>query len=639
MAGAEAARAAFGRVGQLAEDYARELDPPQALMATQTWVGGGAPAFAHDLVSSRQRMQAAWEQALQDIAQEVAWRGGPRLAVPDVTTAAAPADGRGRLTGIDPSQVSMLITRLSAAGRSLSQAASSLSAELAALGLPGSPAQAVAGAGEWAGSQAGVLGRRLAAFEAVNRAAGKVELISPLVAGFGLFGGYAPGLAKASGLLEEAAAGNPGALAALLRQQQSGAPPGLAEEVSAWWQMLAPARQANLVSGDPAAAGWLDGLPATVRDTANRMVFWADYAKLTAEAVKLEAEVKGDTGGLLGVPGLGSLINDADGAASKQAMLAQVEGILKGMNAIKTQLGQPGKGQNGLAPVYLLGFNASDLGHAIVSVGNPDTANNVVTYVPGLGSGFASTTTGDLSRTSVLWRQASIDAPGTKIASVYWLGYDAPQLDLKLTVSSLTTMALAEDTQTAFTADATSAAPALDSFGAGLAAAHDPSFAAHTVMLGHSYGSLVVGEAAARSPGKLAGDLAFVGSPGAGVNKASQLGVPADHVFAGAAANDPVPGLPPVDPVEWFKGSSAHFGTDPASPEFGGKDFYVDPGKLATPWNLIGAHSQYWDRNSASLKNLARIVDGQYGHIQWASPPQLPQPGNPGARMPGTPYP
>jgi hypothetical protein len=67
--------------------------------------------------------------------------------------------------------------------------------------------------------------------------------------------------------------------------------------------------------------------------------------------------------------------------------------------------------------------------------------------------------------------------------------------------------------------------------------------------------------------------------------------------------NDPVPDLPPVDPVEWFNGSSAHFGTDPASPEFGGKDFYVDPGKLATPWNLIGAHSQYWDRNSASLKN------------------------------------
>ena len=47
------------------------------------------------------------------------------------------------------------------------------------------------------------------------------------------------------------------------------------------------------------------------------------------------------------------------------------------------------------------------------------------------------------------------------------------------------------------------------------AAAHIGS-PTHTVMLGHSYGSLVVGEAATRAPG-LATDLAFVGSPGVSV--------------------------------------------------------------------------------------------------------------------------
>lgn len=59
---------------------------------------------------------------------------------------------------------------------------------------------------------------------------------------------------------------------------------------------------------------------------------------------------------------------------------------------------------------------------------------------------------------------------------------------------------LAQDAQVAFAADAQGAAPAPDSFAAGLAAAHAPSFTAHTVMLGHSYGSLVVGEAAVRAP-------------------------------------------------------------------------------------------------------------------------------------------
>jgi hypothetical protein len=51
------------------------------------------------------------------------------------------------------------------------------------------------------------------------------------------------------------------------------------------------------------------------------------------------------------------------------------------------------------------------------------------------------------------------------------------------------------------------------------------------------------------------------------------LACPAGHVFAGAAANDPVPDLPPADPAGWFEGSS-HFGTNPAFPQFVARDFY-----------------------------------------------------------------
>jgi hypothetical protein len=225
-----------------------------------------------------------------------------------------------------------------------------------------------------------------------------------------------------------------------------------------------------------------------------------------------------------------------------------------------------------------------------------------VTYVPGLGSGFPSTTAGDITRTTRLWAQASDYAPaGATVASIY-------------------TTSLGIDSAVAFINDGKAAAPALDSFAAGLAAAHDPAFTAHTVMLGHSDGSLVVGEAAVRWPGKLADDLAFAGSPGVGVNKAAQLGVAADHVFAGEAGNDPVPDLPPLDPVEWFNDYSSHFGTDPASSQFGARDFYVDPGRSVSLTDPIGAHSQYWDIGSASLKNLARIVDAQYAAIRLVAP-------------------
>jgi hypothetical protein len=442
------------------------------------------------------------------------------------------------------------------------------------------------------------------------------------LADYWVFGLNFPGMRKAGALLEQAASGDTRALVLLLVMQKAAASPDLASAVSAWWQLLSSGMREKLIAEEPAVIGWLDGLPAPVRDVANRDVFWADYVRLEAEKTRLEAELRGATSGILGIPGIGSLINDVDGTGARQAELAHIEGILNGMAAIIAVLCQPDRGLNVLPPVYLLGFDANDLGHCIVSIGNPDTANNVVTYVPGLGSGFPSTIPGDLRRTSLLWQQTHRFDPGAMIASIYWLGYNAPQLDLKLSASALLPSALSEDAAVASTADAKAGAPALDSFAAGLAAAHDPAFTAHTVMLGHSYGSLVVGEAAVRWPGKLAQDLVFVGSPGVGVNKAFQLGVPADHIFAGEAANDPVPRLPPDNLPEWLFGNddSSHFGTNPATPQFGGRDFYVAPGHPITVTDLIGAHSQYWDPNSVSLRNLARIVDGLYSKIQWAAP-------------------
>jgi hypothetical protein len=467
--------------------------------------------------------------------------------------------------------------------------------------------------------------------QAARCAAGLRAASDDALADYWVFGVSFPGARQAGALLEQAAEGNTRALAALLAMQRDQGNPGLAQAVRAWWRMLPPARQHQILTADPAVIGWLDGLPATVRDNANRSVFRATCTRLEALKARLEAQLKGAASGLLGVPGLGSLINDADGAGARQAELARIEGILSGMDAIKAVLGQPGKGQNGLPPVYLLGFDASDLGHAIVSVGDPGTANNVVTYVPGLGSGFGSTAAGDLRRTSLLWQQAHRFAP----ASIYWLGYNAPQLDppsvpqvaafaLDPGIAPLPDLHPAQNAQVAFTTTARGAAVALDSFAAGLAAAHDPSFAAHTVMLGHSYGSLVVGEAAVRVPGKLADDLTFVGSPGVGVSNATDLGVPASHVFAGAASHDPVPDLPPANPVDWFSSSPAHFGTNPASPPFGARDFYVGPGNPVSLSDPIGAHSQYWDPHSASLINMAYIVDGLYATMSWAQPAHAP---------------
>jgi hypothetical protein len=131
---------------------------------------------------------------------------------------------------------------------------------------------------------------------------------------------------------------------------------------------LSAAAQQRLITSDPAVVGWLDGwVPG--HGEPDRV-----HQRLCAGAGSDRPVEVGD----------------------QQAELAHLEGI---------------------------GFNTSDLGHAIVSYGDPDTAQNVATYVPGLGSGLGSTGGGDLNRAAGLYDQAHFYDPKASLASVYWLGY------------------------------------------------------------------------------------------------------------------------------------------------------------------------------------------------------------------------
>jgi transposase len=181
------------------------------------------------------------------------------------------------------------------------------------------------------------------------------------------------------------------------------------------------------------------------------------------------------------------------------------------------------------------------------------------------------------------------------------------------------------------TADAATGGQALAHFETGLQATHQPGIPSHTVVLGHSYGSLVVGEAAAHD-GLHTGDIIFVGSPGVGVNNVAQLGMPSAHAWAGANVHDPVPQLPPSNPLTALGNDNAgHFGNNPATSAFGAQVFNAnhDPSRSFSGLDL-SAHSAYWDANSDSLKNMARIVDGQYSGVTMQNPPTLsplPDPG------------
>jgi hypothetical protein len=425
-------------------------------------------------------------------------------------------------------------------------------------------------------------------------------------------------------------------------------PPGLSpEETHDWWQALNTAAQQQLIHEFPAQIGWMNGLPATARNEANRLAMHEEQASLERELAGLQAYPPP------AVDYLGAKVGYVPNPAYEewQAKIAGIEHELAGISSLEQALALGGT--HGLPAAYLLGFGTSGIGQAIVAFGDPDAAATTVTYVPGVGTTLTSAL-GNSQRAAALWQQAHRFDPGMSLSSIFWLDYNAPQ-------TSLTD--IMTDLQIGSTADAVAGARSLAGFQAGLAAAHVAGVPDRTVLLGHSYGTLVVGEAAAHD-GVHPDDIIFVGSPGVGVNQAAQLGIPASHVWAGANVNDPVPDIPPdamqqlpsvveygvtggigglvtggvhgmkvdaevdaVLPLLIAHGedlSAGFFGTNPATPAFGGNDFSADyiPGEPSTfdlnYFLTFKAHSSYWDPSSASLLNMAHIVDGEYSQVMLA---------------------
>ena len=242
--------------------------------------------------------------------------------------------------------------------------------------------------------------------------------------------------------------------------------------------------------------------------------------------------------------------------------------------------------------------------HAIVADGDPDSASHVTTYVPGTGSQPAKMET-DMERVDRMTEQAS-KAGAQNPVTIAWFGYDAPP-----TIGGATQSEYAQE-----------AAPALNAFQESLSITHVGGESQNTV-LGHSYGSTVIGTAASGEYTLDADNLVFAGSPGAGVehvNEFNLTGVPegteGSRVYATAAENDPVPAYssaPDVGSV-LIPGSGLvvdDHGVDPTSPDFGATVFESDPG---SSYPVIGynpaAHSEYWDPGNPALKEMGRIIAG-----------------------------
>ncbi len=245
---------------------------------------------------------------------------------------------------------------------------------------------------------------------------------------------------------------------------------------------------------------------------------------------------------------------------------------------------------------FLLGVDGHGLGTSILAKGNPDTAKNIATFVPGTGSNLAGISGGKVRSDRMF--QAATRAGSGETSVITWQGYHAPQ----------------NIPQAASTSYADNGKAAFDNFQQGLRATHQgpPS---HDVAIGHSYGTTLIGHAA-RDGNVASNDLVFVASPGVGVDSASQLHVAPDHVYATEATNDIIHATNPTIPGTRLPRPAdiAMLGPDPTNPTFGGQTFDSAPGAPG-PWYTGGlnaeVHSQYWDPKNPSLINMADIIAGK----------------------------
>jgi len=254
--------------------------------------------------------------------------------------------------------------------------------------------------------------------------------------------------------------------------------------------------------------------------------------------------------------------------------------------------------------VYVLSWDPDGPGQKqgtmAVAFGNPDTAKNIAVCVPGttatLGpDGF------DLDRAANL--KGQMDSAGSGNAAVQWLGYDAPD---SLLGSQVVSAKDADDGAPRLVAD-------VDGY---RAAADQAGNHQHLTVIGHSYGSTVVGKAGMH--GLAADDIVFVGSPGVGASSADQLSAGAEHVWAGAARHDPV-----VQATQgsWFTEDGSSRG--PYDSSFGAHQF----GAVDGSWTG-DAHSGYYEPGSESLRNLGDIATGHYGQVSeqhWQDNPLPPE--------------
>ncbi|ONI91518.1 alpha/beta hydrolase [Actinosynnema sp. ALI-1.44] len=337
-----------------------------------------------------------------------------------------------------------------------------------------------------------------------------------------------------------------------------------------WWDSLSEAERKRIIADHPDWVGNLDGVPGSARDEANRNRIDDERAKLEARKRELEADLDDNW--------FGGLFTNAD------AELDQVKAKLESLDKIESTLAQPGERQ------LLLLNMSNERAEAAIANGNIDTADHVAVFTPGLTSTVNGSMEGyDQSMSDLRHRSEEELArygDGGKVATVTWIGYQAPQLSAHGVLFDDNTVLDDHSAQEG----AKKLAPFLNGIDASRAT--DP----HMTALGHSYGSTTTGIALQQNTG--VDNAVFYGSPGLGTNNVDKINVPTGGSYYIEARNDPV-------------GDFGYFGIDPSHMDgmnhASAKETTLPDGRHLSEST---GHSAYMADKSTSQYNLSVVVGG-----------------------------
>ncbi|MFD7841561.1 alpha/beta hydrolase [Nocardia sp. NPDC059764] len=372
-----------------------------------------------------------------------------------------------------------------------------------------------------------------------------------------------------------------------------------ASENHEWWHGLTPEQQHATIKAHPHEVGNADGLPPHVKDEANRLAITRDLNALHEQNPRIEKWT--------------SRFTDPENFQQWKNLESTRKALeeahdLAAKYADKFGCEEP--------PVHVLSYDSKEFngeGRAVVAFGDTSKASSVSFHVPGITTTVRSLEGNLENAFNHMWETAQRTQEPDMVASIAWIGYDAPSGFPKI-VREMTDARLAQRGGELLARDVASFSQTRR-LGAELPGGH-PTPDVH--LFGHSYGSTTTSFAGAG--GRLHGDISTItllGSPGSGpVGHAADFGIGA-HTIGEIGRVAPKLGM--------------GLGMDPAIEAFGARRVAAQfPGGTHT-LSDISTHTGYYNHMdegrsvpSESLHNFSRIASGQTPHLL----PEYSRPGH-----------